>query len=324
MSDDQPLLSGEETDALLDAMRASEGKQEASIDAVDLTTPDRGLRDALSYADQAAEKFGHVGHKVFLRSLGVSTNFEPEPTEITPFDVFRTAIPEGAAVAVLQSSSGAQAVLLVGPALVQAVLDRRLGAPIRTASEDDEESAPEAGSLSAVDRRILRPFLEGVTGAFGQAWCRPGTSISLGNIVGRPDQMPAIDRAEPVLRLGFRIAPGANPSDRMHVVIPSAFLFDTGPHSKEEVSAASVSDKRKVIGRIQGAGVDLSAVLGTAKSTVGQVLGLKVGDVVRLSTVAGGPVALAVSGRHLAQGQPMIQHGNLAVEVISISQQREA
>lgn len=317
MSDDQPLLSGEETDALLDAMRASEGQQAPSVDAIDLTTPDRGLRDALSYADRAADKFGHVASKVFLRSFGVSTSFEPEPTEITPFDVFRSAAPVGAAVAIIRSGSGGLATMMVGAGLVRAVLERRLGAPIRLDADDDAPA--EGDALSTVDRRILRPFLEGVVGAFARAWCRPGASISLAWVVGRPDEYPPINRAEPVLRLGWRIAPGTSPSDRLHVAIPSTFLFDTGPEGEEPPPEASLTDRKKVIRRIRDAEVEVAAVMGTAKSTIRQVLSLKVGDVVRLGTVAGGPIALDVGGQSFGTGQPLIHHGNLAVEVATIN-----
>ena len=300
---------------LLDAMRASEGQAPPAVDSIDLTTPDRGLRDNLAYSDRAADRFCTSATRAFLRSVGVSTSLEPEPTEITPYDVFCSSMPSGSGIAVLRSAHGTNAILTVGPLLVTAVLDRRLGAPIDPEAEASSElSSTEV--LSSVDRRVVKPFLAGIANAFADAWCRPGTKLSLAQVVGRPEELPSLERSEPVLRLGWRVAPAGCPSDKLHVAIPSGFLFDVGPEEATGNPVPTTTDRSKLIGRIQGTTVDVAAILGTAHTTVRDVLKLRRGDVLRLAQIAGAPLELSAHGAALAWGQPCIHHGNMAIEVV--------
>ena len=315
MMDDEPLLSGEETDALLDAMRASEGQAPRPVDSIDLTTPDRGLRDNLAYSDRAADRFCTEATRAFLKSVGVSTSLEPEPTEITPYDVFCSSMPSGSGIAVLRSEHGTNAILTVGPLLITAVLERRLGAPIDPEAEaTSDPSTPEI--LSSVDRRVVRPFLAGLGNAFASAWCRTGTKLTLSQVVGRPEELPTLERSEPMLRLGWRVAPAGCPSDKLHIAIPSGFLFDVGPEEAAGNPTPSNTDRSKLIGRIQGTTVDVAAILGTARSTVRDVLKLRRGDVLRLAQVAGAPLELSAHGAALAWGQPCVHHGNMAIEIV--------
>ncbi len=321
--EEEPLLSSEETDALLDAMRASEGQAPPSVDSVDLTTADRGLRENLGYSDRAADRFCATAVKAFLRGVGVATSIEPEPTEITPYDLFRSALPNGAGLATLRSHNGSQAILLVGPSLVGAVLERRLGAPV---ADDEDAALPSAvpGVLSAVDRRVIRPFLAGLADAFASAWCRPGTRLEVDRVIARPDELPDFERSESLLRLGWRAVPQGLSSDKLHVMIPSGFLFDTGPEMRSGNPMPSRNDRAKLVGRIQGATVEMAAVLGSARTTVRDVLRLRRGDVLRLENIAGTPVSLSVQGSTVAHGQPCIHHGNMAVELVSTSIARSA
>ena len=64
MSDDgsEPLLSGEETDALLDAMRQSAGSApEKAVEGLDLVSSEPRLRSALSASDLAVRYLQVVG-----------------------------------------------------------------------------------------------------------------------------------------------------------------------------------------------------------------------------------------------------------------------
>src|SRR5882672_2340120 len=92
----EPLLSAEETSALLDAMRS--GSEGTPVDSFDLASPERPLRDALSTADACARTMAEAVDKLVLRATGCSSATEELPAEITPYKVIRSSLPQGAAV----------------------------------------------------------------------------------------------------------------------------------------------------------------------------------------------------------------------------------
>jgi flagellar motor switch protein FliM len=320
MSVDAPLLSGEETQALLDAMRASDRKPAPSVDSLDLTAPDRALRDALGFADRSADDYSRELAKPLLRTLGCSSTVEAEPSEISPYDVFRTSIGAGSALVLVTSNNGSHAFLTVGSNLVSLVLERRLGAPPKGSGDVmwlDASSPAAAEAMSAVDCRIVRPFLESLVETFAKTWCAPGVKLTVAEVYERPEQIASHPRAEPLLRMTWRVAPFAASGDRVVVAMTGAFLQETMLQATAAPVTPSAADRAKLLVRIQNAAVEVSAVLGRAPSTVRELLALETGDVLRLGRVAGQPVEVCIGKKPVFLGQPIVHHGNMAVELVS-------
>src|SRR5690348_7101285 len=93
----EPLLSPDETSALLDAMRPK-ADAAASAEPADLGSPERPLRDALANADACARAMAASMDRLMLRVTGCSSFTEELPAEIAPYKVIRNSIPQGAAV----------------------------------------------------------------------------------------------------------------------------------------------------------------------------------------------------------------------------------
>jgi flagellar motor switch protein FliM len=129
--------------------------------------------------------------------------------------------------------------------------------------------------------------------------------------------MASHPRVEPLLRMTWRAAPASLPGDRVMIAVTGAFLQETMPAATPAAVPAPASDRAKLLVRIERAPIEVSAVLGRARSTVRDVLALEAGDVLRLGRVAGEPIEVCVGKRPLFTGQPVIHHGNVAVELVS-------
>jgi flagellar motor switch protein FliM len=320
VQNDAPLLSDAETSALLEAMRGAQNAVPPAAAPLDLIAADRPLRDALLPADRAADGFAQQIVRPLLRQLGVACTAEPEPAEITPFDVFRASISAGAVAALISSESGASAFLTIGPSLAAQVLDRRLGAPPKGAGDvlwlDGPE--PTLESLSSVDCRILRPFVDDVLTTFAGVWCTSGAKVELQTLYQRADQLAARSRSEPLLRMSWRAAPFGQRGDRIEVAMTAPFLHDTHPPARAARTPIHPGERTKILHRIQGAPIRVAARLGSCPATVRELLALSSGDVLRLDTVVGAPIALLAGSRPVATGQPVVEHGNLAVEIVEV------
>jgi flagellar motor switch protein FliM len=64
-----------------------------------------------------------------------------------------------------------------------------------------------------------------------------------------------------------------------------------------------------------GTEIEAVALLGDYVSTVREVLGLRVGDIVRLSTTPDEPLVIRVGDKAVARGMPVVHHGNIAVQI---------
>lgn len=311
-TENEPLLSKEETDALLDAMRAG-GALEQTADSVDLTAPDRPLRDALSKADRTGQLYAKVAAKLFLRRLGHTATAEEEPAEIVPFNVFANSFPHGTAIAVLRTSDNSSAFLAIGPALVQFILDARMGADTRAA---DPEGAGVPQTLSNVDREVLRPFMEALTDTFNRHWSETRSRLMLERVLPRTADMPPMAQFEPLLRIGFRATPTAAGTDDIVFALTSGAVLNTVPREPAtSLVAPSADDRQRMLSSVAETDVESIAVLGLAESSVDELLKLQVGDILRLDSVPGQPVPVYVESVKLIRGMPVVQHGNLAIEV---------
>lgn len=323
MQNDAPLLSDAETSALLDAMRGAEQAVAPAATSYDLVASDRPLRDALLAADRSADDFAREIVRPLLRQLGAACTAEPEPAEITPFDVFRASISTGALAALLTTDT-AHAFLTIGPSLAAQVLERRLGAPSKGAGDVLWLDGPEQGaeSLSTVDRRILRPFVQDVADTFRGIRCTSKVKLELGPIYERPDQLAPHPRGEPLLRLTWRAAPFGQRGDRIVIALTAPFLQETRPRANGGAAAPAPEDRARLLGSVRSAHVSLAARLGSCPATVRELLALGRGDVLRLDTVVGEPIDLRAGSLRVATGQPIVAHGNLAVEIVEVTRGR--
>jgi flagellar motor switch/type III secretory pathway protein FliN len=89
------------------------------------------------------------------------------------------------------------------------------------------------------------------------------------------------------------------------------------PKKKVIGPSATALDRTRMLECIRGARVRCTAVLGQTSSTIGHLLVLEAGDLLRLDGAPDQPIDIRVGDTTVLRGKPVLQHGNLAVQVSS-------
>lgn len=310
MSDNDPLLTAAETDALLDAMRST--GDDASVESADLGSPDRPLRQALGRADHCVQQMSPELRKALLRIANCTSTTEDQPAEIVPFTVFTNAILPGSCIATLRTHDDCTGLIVIAPQLCNFILERRLGAPL----SENGSRAVARNELSALDRRILKPLLSSLAEELGRSWNGNPEDFQLVKILKNANELPSLTQFEPLLRLGVRMIPTGGTGDEVMFALSAGAVRATTPQeSSTKVIAISPDERARMASRLSTAEVELVAALGRAHITVGRLLDLSVGDVVRLDRIPNEPIEMQVEGLTKLIGLPVVQHGNLAIEV---------
>ena len=309
----EPLLTLEETNALLDAMRIG-GEGGSEVEDADLASPERPLRSALDRADVCARAMSQAVDKLMIRLSGGSTATEEQPAEIIPHKVIRGSAAQGSGVATLKAGDGSMGLLIIGPTLVSFLLDRRMGAPLKA----DEDSEPRL-SLSPLDQRLLMPFISALAEVLGQYWSNDPATFQVDEIFADPADVPVLSQYDPMLQLGLRITPAGMPGDQVLFALSVGAVRGTLPRKKiSSGPAISDGDRYQMMRCVEATLVRCVAVLGRTKSTVGHVLALKSGDVLRLDGSPEQPVSVLVGDTPVLTGKPVASSGNLGVQVTDV------
>jgi flagellar motor switch protein FliM len=310
----EPLLSLEETNALLDAMRSG-SDDNGSVELLDLTSAERPLREALTTADNCARALAEAIDKLMLRTTGCSSSTEELPAEIIPYKVLRGAIPQGAAIVPFRSNDGSLGVMTIGGALVSFILDRMMGAPLGR----DLPSEPRT-MLSGLDRRLLEPFTNAVSHVFAKHWCDDPKAFPAGTVLAQAADLPMLPQFEPMLQLVFRVTPSGVAGDQIVLALSSGIVSRAKPQTTSVVVRAvpNAEDRELMEAALRGTDVEVVAVLGQQFATVREVLALRAGDVLRLTNTPEEPVDMRVGDHAVFRGNPMVQRGNLALQISQI------
>lgn len=311
---DEPLLSLDETDALLEAMRSG-ADEEQDLESADLGSPDRALRGALGKADRVAERMANALRRLLLRAHGITAEAEENPPEIVPYSVLSGAIQPASAISMLTTPGQSTAMLILGPQLTAFVCERRLGA----SAEGDDENAAGAtprSELTAVDRRVVQGFVNDVTEEFSKAWNGQPKAITPSAVLARVADIPPLSQFEPMLRIGIRLAPTGGPADEAVIALTAgAARSGMSQDSHDDTHVTSPEDQQLMALRVGAASVNIASMLGTVHTNVAGLLDLKEGDILRLSTVPGDPLDVKVNGVVKLRGTPAVTHGNLSIEI---------
>lgn len=312
----EPLLSSDETEALLAAMRNGAANAQSAKE-LELGSTDQRLRQSLERADVVGKDFALEMRKLLRRVTGVSHAVREGTADVVPFNVFASSTPQGAGIGTLKLAGKLVGFLVLGPRTTVRVLSRRLGGAVPAADAPEEEPRL---LLSPVDRRVARPFLNESVELFNAFWGTEDLVLELGDVLARAADLPKLAQFEPLLRLPMAVGMAPDQTEEMCVVLTSAAVPSVTAAPPLEPAAPPVSneDRARLAARLAHAEVEVVAVLGHARSTVRDVLRLNVGDVIRLDEPPDAPIRVSVEGRQKLLGLPVVRHGNLAIEVIQV------
>jgi flagellar motor switch protein FliM len=280
------FLSQEEVDALLKGVNSEQENGAAASAAnarpYNLASPDRVVRDQMPVLDNINERF--------LRKFKVAlSNFLRRGADVTiaPIKFIKSsefigaqAAPTSLNVIAIKPLRG-NAVLAFEPNLVFLLVDNLFGGAGRLLPR------PEGRDFSQAEQGIVRRVIDLFFDCYAQSWetvypvefefIRSETSVRFVN-VAEPDDMVACTT--------FTITLGAT-SAEMQLCMPYLMLEpirDLLSINKQDSSPEmDKSWARRMRLQLQSAEVEMSADLGTAKSTLGAILNMKRGDILPLS-----------------------------------------
>lgn len=309
--DHEPLLSSEETDALLAAVRASGGVDEPA--PADLASSDRPLRDAIGRATKVTLKLTQVIPKVLLRLATCPSAGEEITPEIASYSRLFSELEPGSALVNVETPDGATATMVIGPTLTGFLLTRQMGAPM----PENPLDVPLRLKLSSVDQRILRPLATGLLEAFGKCWSDNPNAFRVVSIPADANEKPEVNELDAILRVAVRLQILNGPADVVTFALPVAAVLAITPRETRVIATREQPPEERVrlAERIGSTEVEVVAVLGTAHSSIRSMLDLSVGDVLRLEQVPDDPVHICVENIPVLRGSPIVHHGNLSIEV---------
>lgn len=303
----EPLLSSEETDALLHAMKGS--SKRPSIDTVRLGAADQKLREALAEVDRIAPDLARTLSTVFLRITGTALTVKSEPSDVRILAPYRSSLIASTAIATFAGPQGGLGILSLEPPLATFALDCRLGAGVVRESE-------QTTTLSKVDRRLLRPLMSDWVGALSAHLWTSAEELSFDSILQRPEDLATLNAETPILCLVFRAEnDGKLLGEIQFALTPESLRGRASTSARKSDDQPTKGHSEVLLSRVPEIEVDVAAVLGRAPSTIIKLLALNVGDVIRLDSVPGAPISICVGGARVLRGMPVMFHGNLAVEV---------
>lgn len=314
----QPLISPEESDAIIAAMRAGSLRPDAvppvaasgnvhfksahDAQRTQLGAPEAPLRRAIELADRVCGELADAVLDKLLQLATVIANASLIPSEVVSVEAaLEPYVATGAGWDVIGvGRSGLRGTIVIAGGLADALLARRLGAG------DAVKPGGTSRGLSPLGRRVLHPFAEACLDCVAKSFFGERRELRLVAAGSTPAKLAPF---APCLKFGVRVRFGEIEDDVVVV------LYD------EALAAAVRTDgpsDREQWGRIlEEVDVEIVARLGIAHTSVRAFLGLRTGSVLRLDGSPERPVSLLVDGTPVLLGMPMVHEGNLAIEVKS-------
>jgi len=323
------ILSNEELDTLLSAVDDGDvavgvgevRRREKRISSYDFKKPNRFSRDqlrVLQYMHKGAAQLMssslssalRIGVEVQLVSIGQLT-----------YEGVMTSLADPICINIISMKPLEQmGVLSVDLPLAFAIMERMLGG----AGEIPETVRP----MTMLEETIVAQAILLMLSDIQESWKE---IIELDMKVERREMNPGFVHVVPgpeiVLLITFSMG-GQLPSGEIKLCIPYVSLEPIigklgSEHMAYRSTASGPSDRRYLERHLSATPVDLIAVLGGTRLTIGELLSLQVGHVLRLDTRADLPVACAVDGQDKYLARPGLAGRKTAVGIEEVLSHHE-
>lgn len=305
MADD--ILSEDELSALLDEIGedGSGGARERVIIDYDFARPDKLNSDQIRSLQRIHEAIAQEASNALSRQLRMNLEVTLVSIGQLSFDVFRNSLGNPTVIRILDvPNKQHDAVLTVDSKLSLSLIDRMLGGP-GTALDDIRP-------LTGVEEELLDNLTEPFIGHLSEGWQRMSEfQFSVLEREYDPSFLQVIPAGEMVLVATFSVqAPGEIESGEICVCIPFLDLEDAitklaAQGRFADIRRAQTGSERAHLDRVvQDTAVQMRVDLGTSTLTIGEILQLRVGDVVVLDQDADEQVRGHIYGRPKLRGRP--------------------
>jgi flagellar motor switch protein FliM len=318
----EQILSQEEIDALLNAMDNGEvdveqgaaHKPQAEARAYDLTSQSLSLRDQFDALDEVYDKFVNLLNVSLTGSLQRTIEVKLASKEIVKFGDYLRAFthPTGFSVFSMEPFIGS-ALLGVEPKLGFALIDCMFGGVGRPLARVRE--------FTQIEQRILSRFYSDVLVEMERAW-QVAYKIKVTQLrtETKPEYVNLVSPNDLVIVVFFSIS-GDEFSGNINFCTPFLMLEPI----KEKLSSRYLREKDRAHAfrsqlsiLLKDTKLNLVAELGKTASTIGQILELEKGDIVKLNCGPQDPLVLKVEEQPKYFGLPGVVKGNRAVQITSL------
>lgn len=319
------ILSQEEIDALLTAMdkgdvdvnERKKGPAEVEVKKYNLTSQNKMLRDQFNALEEVYDKFSTLMDSSLTASLQQPVEIEFVSTEMIKYGEFISAFTNPTAFGIFSMEPLiGSAMLAIEPNLVFSLIDCMFGGNGKPTDEIKEFTIIELRMINRIVIETLKKLEE--------AWkVVYSLKFTLKKIESKPEFVHLVNPNDLMLIIVFSIK-GEVFNGNIHLCISSLMLEPI----KEYLSSRYMTEKdmentwsSQIKNLLRSTNVTLIAELGKTTKTVGDLLDLKVDDVINLPTGTQDLIKINVENVPKYQGFPGIVKGNNAVEITGLIQQ---
>jgi len=338
------IMSQEEMDALLGSLTPegptqkeehnSEAEKDLSVGAgekpvsakrikpYDFRRPDRFSNEQMRTLQMLHDNFGRLFAASLSTHLRTVVEIKVVSASQITFNEFLKAIPTPTNINIFSMSPlQGTAILEINPTLVFTFIDRILGGPGNPPLVQRELTDIEIGIAEKIVKRAL--------GNLQEAWQHAATlNFKLEAMESNPQFVQIVSPEETVALINLEVKMKTVTSS-MSICIPyvvlEAIISKLSAHQwftviKKTESDLAVDDLKKGISATL---VPFIVQLGSTHIRVQNLLGLKVGDAIRLDNGINDNLKILVGNYHAFYGTPGILHNRKGVQIVSILKQEE-
>jgi flagellar motor switch protein FliM len=316
------VLSQEEIDRLLQSLTTGEVNVEEikeegkNIKPYDFKRPSKFSKEQLRTFEMIHENFARTVSTYLSGRLRSFVNISLASVDQLTYEEFTRSLPNPSFITIFTAKElVGSAVMEIGLEVFYTMLDLILGGPGVSISNR---------SPTDVEISIMRKEIINILTYLARAWEEIYEFIpSIENIESNPQFVQIAPPGEMVALVTLYISV-AKTEGFMNICWPSSVIEPFAEKLSARlwftaaVSEASKEDEEKLKDNIKQTEMTVAAVLGEAKSTLGEILMLNVGDVIRLNTHHDDPITVRVNDRDKFKGIPGTHKGNYAVKITEI------
>ena len=321
------ILDQSEVDALLNAVSEdSEGLQVSSV----LREVAAHEKDVASYDFKRPERVSkdqmralHSIHEAFARNFGASLSAflrtivetRVATTEQLTYSEFIHSLPSPTCFSLLSADPlNGNLCLEISPLIIYPIVDRLLG------GANTDMFIPQR-PLTSIEQRLANRIIKRALQNLAEAWAElVEIKFDVTDTESNPHLVQIVAPNEIVVVVGFEIKMGAR-AGTMSLCIPFNVIEPViGKLATQSWLAYSRRDTdqdqmRRVAKRLTRAVVGVRAYLGETTITVGDLLALAVGDIIKLDKLVNKDLIVQVEGRNKFAGRVGQLRGNRAIQI---------
>ena len=318
------VLSQSEIDDLLDAVSSGQVEadelkedEEVGVENYDFKHPSKLSRDQLRTLRMVYEGFGRLFSTALSTQLRTMVDTEVTSIEQLSYDEFTRSLPQPTIMAICDFYPlHGEFIIEMNPKVAYTIIERLFGGP--------GGSIDKVREFTDIEEVVLKKINKILLDSFSEAWDNViELKPRLQELESNPQFTQIVPNNDMVILASLECGIG-DIEGLINICIPyivlepivsklsAQYWFST---TRQEATGENISDMKNRLSKVQ---LPVVAELGTAEITLAELLGLGVGDVVRLDKKAKEDIDIFVNDNHKFTAKVGKSASNLAVEISSM------